>query len=458
MNLTKHLPAFGICLLLLCGCGAMQEETTGSGAWHVESEEIVDFCAADFDIRYALCAKDGEFYVGYYDAAHYLKLAKRDSTGKWTYKVLPERANWDSHRYISLAVDRENGVHLSGNMHSDSLVYYRSEYPGDIASMHRASMTGIFEDSVTYPEFLQTDSILVFHYRNGYSGNGSSYLNVYDYDVREWEKLSLEPLFDGKGESNSYFKGPYACADGNYHMLWCWRDSSDCATNHGLYYAFSDDLKVWKSPGGYARRLPLSPLDDGFLVDDVKAGGGLINGGFVLGFDADDNPLVGYHKYDENDHTNLYIAMLEGDGWMPRRVTDWDWKWEFSGRGSIVFKLDMKGLWTDDGNCFLYFSKLVEDDDSPRNGSMTDWLLTYDPRDGSTVQMPYSDFPAAVDRPSRRGVLVHKEVQSGDCLDDGHVRYVLSYETRYPNRDKKKGRLRTRTASELRLVKTVRDR
>lgn len=440
-------------LMTLAGVGCGGREVHGDAEiWTIESEELIDRCAADFDIKYSLYAKGDELYVGYYDVGHRMKVARKDASGHWTRRVLDEKVNWDSHRYISLSVDKEGTVHLSGNMHKDPLVYYRSDRSGDLATMTTASMTGVLEDSVTYPEFLQTDSTLFFHYRNGRSGDGNTYFNAYQYESGTWVKLQADPLFDGEGESNSYFKGPVPGDDGKFHLIWCWRDEPHCETNHGLYYAFSRDLNVWETPDGFSKRVPVTPEDDAFLVDDIKVREGLINGGFALGFDEHRSPVISYHKYDEKDHTNLHTAVSADSGWILRRITDWDWKWAFSGRGSIPFELTVDGVERKDSVQYLYGSRRVEKGLFKKK-TMKNFRITYSERDHSVVESEYTGYPRELERPLLPGMLVHNEFNTGDRIEGDSVRYLLTYETRYPNRDKRPRNPFAPTSSPLRLVK-----
>ena len=42
--------------------------------------------------------------------------------------------NWDSHNYVTLAIDDDGYLHLSGNMHCRPLVYFRTTKPLDITT------------------------------------------------------------------------------------------------------------------------------------------------------------------------------------------------------------------------------------------------------------------------------------------------------------------------------------
>src|SRR5690606_41323553 len=43
--------------------------------------------------------------------------------------------NWDSHNYVTLAVDKAGFIHLAGNMHVHPITYFRSTKPHDISEM-----------------------------------------------------------------------------------------------------------------------------------------------------------------------------------------------------------------------------------------------------------------------------------------------------------------------------------
>ena len=75
------------------------------------------------------------------------------------------------------------------------------------------------------------------------------------------------------------------------------------------------------------------------MVDPVPPGGGVINGNTRIGFDSQGRVIVTYHKHDENGFTQIYNARREEDGWRIYQVTDWEYRWEFQGGGTIVFEI-----------------------------------------------------------------------------------------------------------------------
>ena len=308
-------------------------------------------------VNFDFIRRDGRQFVAYYDADRRITLAARrdgearwhlarpegaprDSQGRKPYEPdQPHRTNllpWDSHNSLNLGIDRDGHLHLSGNLHNDPLVYYRSREPWDIESMERLDrMIGRDEERCTYPRFLEGPSgELLFRYRDGQSGAGRDLYNRYDPDTGEWSRLLEKPLLDGGGEANAYASEPLRGPDGRFHLIWVWRDTGDCATNHDLSYMRSADMVHWENVRGEALSLPVG-LEAPAVVDPVPPGGGLLNGRQWLGFDRAHRPVIAYTKYDDQGYTQAWTARFDDGRWAVRRATDWHWRWEFSGGGSM---------------------------------------------------------------------------------------------------------------------------
>jgi len=256
----------------------------------------------------------------------------------WTYAKLPSKVGWDSHNYITMAVDKDGYLHLSGNMHCVKLIYFRTAKPGDITTFKKLAMTGKDESHATYPKFV-TDlkGELVFNYRNGGSGRGMRIYNKYDRKTSTWSRLLDTPLLDGEGKRNAYPLGPVRGPDGLFHMVWVWRDTPDCATNHDLSYARSRNLRNWETAAGKPIKLPMLLGNKALIVDPIPSGGGIINGGEKLSFDKDNRPIINYHKSDENGNMQLYAIRFEDGKWVRRQLTQWDKPVKFRGGGSMPF-------------------------------------------------------------------------------------------------------------------------
>lgn len=282
-------------------------------------------------------------YVAYYDADRQMTVVQRRVDGDhWTFTKLPSHVGWDSHNYLTMALDRDGSLHLAGNMHCAPMMYFRTTRPHDAGSLQRVRyMVGPErEQFVTYPVFLRgPQGRLIFRYRDGRSGNGDDIYNGFNESKQQWTRLIDRPLTSGEGKMNAYCSRPKLGPDDRYHIVWVWRDTPDCATNHDLSYARSADLVHWETAGGRAFELPIT-IDSGAIVDPVPPHGGIINGGFRLGFDRQQRPIIAYHKYDAHGNTQIYIARHEDQRWNVRQISDWDgYRWDFQGGGSIPFEV-----------------------------------------------------------------------------------------------------------------------
>lgn len=281
-------------------------------------------------------------FAAYYDAERRMTVAARnlDET-VWRTAILPETLGWDSHNYVTLAVDDGGFIHLSGNMHAVPLVYYRTAKPLDITTFERAPMIGSREERCTYPKFVRAPGIgLVFTYRDGRSGDGDQIMNVYDTASKTWRRLSDTPLTSGGGQMNAYLSTPTLGPDGRFHVCGVWRDTPDCATNHDVSYARSADLVRWENAAGQPVPLPMTSATMD-IVDPVPPGGGVINGGVALGFDSEKRPLIAYHKYDEQGNSQAHIARFQDGAWKKQQLSRWDYRWAFSGGGAIPFEINL---------------------------------------------------------------------------------------------------------------------
>jgi len=315
--------------------------------------ELIDRVWSGHPVSFALLTERGHQFVAYYDAERRITVAGRKlGDTQWTrlqppgvpvpgQKRTSNITTWDSHNTLRLALDRDGCLHLSGNMHVNPLVYYRTRVPFDVSTLERLDrMTGEREARCTYPVFFKNAAgDLLFRYRDGSSGNGADLYNIYDHAARTWRRMIETPLLDGEGERNGYAIEPTLGPDGRFHLVWMWRETPDCATNHTISYARSRDFVQWENSRGVPLKLPIT-LATGDVIDAAKPGQGLINMTFNLGFDAHQRPVVVYHRYDAQLHSQAYVARpaasAQAGAWDVRQLSAWDFTWVFSGGGSIV--------------------------------------------------------------------------------------------------------------------------
>ncbi len=399
-------------------------------------EEVLDVGLAwsGHPVGFDLLTGQGRQFVAFYDAERRLTVASRKLGSKdWRRVHLPEKIGWDSHNYVTMHLDKNGFLHLSGNMHCDPLVYFRTEKPLDIDSFVRVpEMIGENEASCTYPKFMTgPDGELLFTYRDGSSGNGNQIWNVYDRSTKTWRRLMDKPLTSGGGKMNAYFHGPRLGPDGYYHLCWVWRDTPDCKTNHDLSYARSEDLIHWETSAGKPLELPIT-LERAEIVDPVPAGGGIINGNTKIGFDSKKRPIIAYHKYDEQGNTQVYNARLEDGQWRIYPISDWDYRWAFSGSGAIGFEIHISAPKPHgSGRLAQSYSHkhcgagtwLLDEDTMERIGEVRPEERPALPRELTTLT---SDFP---------GMQVRRRGDSGNSGEAG-VHYVMKWESLGANRDR----------------------
>lgn len=318
----------------------------------VASRSTVGRTWAGMPVGQALLTTETQQYVAFYDAERRLTLAQR-AMGKdgvassgWRRRSVGETLGWDSHNYVTLAVDRDGALHAAGNMHGDPLVYFRTDVSGDIATVSRvATMTAADrEQEVTYPVFLRgQDGELYFYFRDGTAGSGATYMNRYEEKSRSWGSITDGLLFDpddGATGRNAYQTRPVLGPDGYFHTVWVWRDTVDVSTNSMLTYARTQDFLAWETSAGEPVEVPFT-YGTGDVVDPVEERQGIVNGLQAIGFDEEDRLVVTYQKYDDSENLQLWAARPEGGGWEVRQLTQWDNPMEVAGKGTLSLEFDL---------------------------------------------------------------------------------------------------------------------
>jgi len=385
-------------------------------------------------VGFCLLTHEDHQFVAYYDADRRMTVAGRSLNRKeWTIARLDSTLGWDSHNYVTLAVDREGCLHVSGNMHVAPLIYFRSDKPLDVQSLRRVpAMTGQAESRVTYPQFFRTaEGLLLYMYRDGSSGNGRRLINAYDEKTRTWRRYLDTPLLDGTGRSMNAYPAPIEQGpDGFFHLVWMWRETPDCRSNLHISYARSRDLKHWETAGGKSVPLPITPDNLDVVVDPTPPDSGMINIGFSVGFDPSRRTVIHYHNYDNEGNSQIYLARWERDAWTIRQISRWSHRWDFQGGGTISTDLAAGPVHRlPDGRFVQSWSHL-------KYGSGT-WLLDPETLQAvDTIHLP-PQYPSQLTKPLTAfpGVGVRWASDLGDTPDRG-CRYVLRWESLGSNRDR----------------------
>jgi hypothetical protein len=385
-------------------------------------------------VGFCLLTHGDHQFATYYDAERRMTVAGRKLDEKrWTLAKLDSTLGWDSHNYVTMAIDRAGCLHVCGNMHVVPLVYFRSDQPLDVRSLRQVpAMTGDAEKRVTYPQFFHTaEGALLFMYRDGSSGNGRRLINIYDEAARTWTRYLDTPLLDGTARSmNAYPAAIKQGPEGFFHLVWMWRETPDCRSNLHISYVRSRDLKHWETAGGQAVALPITPDNLDVVVDPTPANRGMINVGFGVGFDPSRRAIIHYHNYDSSGNSQIYLARWEADAWVIRPVSRWEYRWNFQGGGSIPVDLGAGPVEV------LPDGRLVQSWSHVKYGSGT-WRL--DPatlQAMDTIKLP-PRYPAELTKPTTKfsgiGVRWASDLAGNPARDR---RYVLRWESLGSNRDR----------------------
>lgn len=420
------------------GASSTQSTTvtsTGSGGSSAgDIVEVVDIAEvwSGHPVEFSLVTRGDRQFVAFYDADRRMTVASRTlGEATWQTQPLPSTLGWDSHNYVTLALDEAGHVHVAGNMHDVPLIYFRTTTPFDVQSLTRVTnMVGSNEASATYPEFFTgPDGNLIFAYRDGGSGNGNHIFNAYDADTRTWSRVLDTPLTDGQGQYNAYPVGPIQGPDRFWHLVWVWRDTPDASTNHDLSYARTVNLVNWESGAGEPVSLPIT-LAKGDIVDAVPPGGGMINNNTKVGFDAEHRPIVAYHKYDADGNTQLYNARLENGVWVSHRTSNWDYRWDFGGGGTLVFEIEVEPVVAaPDGT-------LTQRYYHAQYGGHGAFRLHPETLEAEAEIEPPLPYPRELDTPESPtpNMVTRWQADAGESPEPGVV-YLLRWETLPSNRD-----------------------
>lgn len=106
-------------------------------------------------VGFALLTCAARQFVAFYDADRQMTIGPRGlEERRWQLVRLPSVLGWDSHNYVTLAVDSAGQIHVSGNMHCQPLVYFRTQRPYDIASFEPLGHGGAERGTLHISAFL----------------------------------------------------------------------------------------------------------------------------------------------------------------------------------------------------------------------------------------------------------------------------------------------------------------
>lgn len=253
----------------------------------------------------------------------------------------------DAHNSISLGIDSDGYLHMSYDHHADRLRYRRSLLPWDICEWsEELAMTGIAEDRVTYPCFIQSSptqpvSPLMLLFRDGNSNRGTARINVYDTATSNWTVLH-DALLSGADQkpwtSNPYWNHPVAGSDGSLHLSFVWRTDSigkqALINNINIGYAKSlDGGLTWLTSRNQPYRLPITQVN-AETAHPVSPGSNLINQ-CSMALDSANLPHIVFYADDQNGIPQYQHVWLDGKRWRHHVISSREENFNLQGTGTL---------------------------------------------------------------------------------------------------------------------------
>lgn len=146
--------------------------------------------------------------IVYYDINRKIKVAFKKKNSDWQKQIVDTSITfdgWDGHNHLAAEIDLNNNIHITGNMHADSMKYWISNglnlntftrqniQPAPGGTTYPQPDPG----KITYPSIFRGPlGKLFFLFRIGGSGNGKWKIIEYNESTKSWSSFSRDDLFD----------------------------------------------------------------------------------------------------------------------------------------------------------------------------------------------------------------------------------------------------------------------
>lgn len=300
--------------------------------------------------HHGILTKDGYQYTAFYIDEFTLRVVQRQLKNNdfYTFDIKGQFNLKDAHNSISLGIDREGCLHMSYDHHGTRLRYRRSINSHDIASWtDELSMTGAYEDKVTYPTFIlpHHEFPLTMLYRDGTHNKGSARIKVYEENEKSWKDYPTAILSGADNQpwtSNAYWNHPAIGADGSLHLSFVWRTEmlgeQQLVNNVNIGYAWSPDNGVsWFTSLGKPCRLPITQVN-AETVWPISPGSNLMNQ-CSMALDSNNRPHIAYYANDINGIPQYQHLWFDGAGWHQTQVSKRKSTFSLKGSGTLSIPL-----------------------------------------------------------------------------------------------------------------------
>ena len=182
-KLNKYLVFFALVFLVSFNTSGQGDKIIDESGKTEAIEQIIkiDQVWAGHPVGFCLLTHGNRQYIAYYNAERSMVVGQRSlEEEEFSLHAMPRTSRetsggtstvlgWDSHNSVTLGIDKDGFIHLSGNMHVHPITYFKSTKANDISTLEQQmTMVGPNEKRCTYPHFMNTkEGELIFHYRDG---------------------------------------------------------------------------------------------------------------------------------------------------------------------------------------------------------------------------------------------------------------------------------------------------
>lgn len=357
-NTKKILSAVIVILGYTCLSGQSVSMYELGKAWSCNTVNTVIF-------RYhAIVTQQNYQFTSYYaDTATMVIVRRNLINNNIKSHIISGRYNiYDSHNAISMGIDSLGYIHISYNHHVNKLNYRKSIEPYRInAWTEEIAMTGVNENSITYPAFIINPiyKTLQFLYRKGGSTSGQACLKQYIVKAGKWIDLH-QPLIDGissvvSRSCNPYWNNVAIDNKGDMHISYVWRTGSlvkeniPFISNIGIDYTHSPNNGVdFFTINNVKQHLPINIINTE-RVWAVPLASNLINQ-TSMAVDRAGNPHITYYSDDSNSIPQYMHLWHDGKRWNNSVISNRTEKFVLSGQGTLRLPISRPEIIIDTAN------------------------------------------------------------------------------------------------------------
>lgn len=296
--------------------------------------------------------------AAYYDKAKRLVIVERDLLSH-VYKLHVIATNCivtDSHNVISLGVDSFERLHIVYGCHSQQLNYISARIAPELHGwVTHKRMTGLYEEKVTYPMFLNNPitNELIFIYRYGVCDKGAIGIKRLASDGAWTDDSSF--IFSGlHGEPcGPYINTPVYDSFGRLHCAVVWRapqkKGESLVNNHGIGYVYSDDNgKNWKNQQQQTMSLPITKTSVAYIYL-VPVRSNLINQS-GMAVDQQGHAHIVFYSNDANGVPQYQHIFYDGKHWQHQYLSKRTRAFQLAGSGTLRLPMTRSAIIIDHKN------------------------------------------------------------------------------------------------------------